>query len=207
MKDCFIKTRILCSTEISLQALSMPRRELALVAWVRWPRQQPYAAAGWWWGKHPESVHLSPASLLLYHLYAFLNLSLSQPCLLTCSLPFSLYPSPATAGKMQRQAHIALRQQHLQRCLLIEQWHGGIYGLILNLCSWNPSLHALLPQLCPYTLPVPEGSCSPQQQAAGYLIMCLICSKMLFSSVVFRASIRYWLNSSKNISLPSSYRP
>lgn len=74
-------------------------------------------------------------------------------------------------------------------------------------CKLIPSPVLLLPQLCSYRFPVTEGLRTPVQQAAGYLIMCLICSKMLFSSVVFRASIRYWLNSSKNISFPSSYRP
>lgn len=86
-----------------------------------------------WWGKHPEPAHLSPASLLLYHLYAFFNLSLFQPCHFSCSLPFLLYPSPATAGKTQRHGHLPSNEQHPWRCLFIEQTHRGIYGLILNL--------------------------------------------------------------------------
>lgn len=31
MKDCSVKTWILCSTQLSLQALPMPRKEVALV--------------------------------------------------------------------------------------------------------------------------------------------------------------------------------
>lgn len=78
---------------------------------------------------------------------------------------------------------------------------------LIRAIETRPLSICLFPQLRPYAFPVTEGLRFPMQQAGVYLIMCLICSKMLFSSVVFRASIRYWLNSSKNISFPSSYRP